>query len=436
MDSERAETHLRLLAERELRRAQDPARQPGPSRTTPAAVITVSQVAHALVIAGALDNAIGGSIVQELALALESRQPESPPSPGPRSRRWWPAGMSSAARPAAVPPLLVATGLTMSIPDGTLHLLSYLQTSHRTRFLVVARTADPAGLDGLTASDEAGTRYRLTFTGGSSSHDWAGELVVSPDPPPGLRWLEIAGPGSPAQRIELIAGPGPDCSTTGVPPSPGEHLLQVTAADLLARLPDFPPEERRAQAAGSQLPSVNPNFGEIVRALESAGALSPDSRVPGQFAVLCEAVGIDDHGLTIPSNQDLPGPWAGVLTSDRRAKPPDGCAGIALTLPEIDGIVVSVTGLDTVDGISTLHLHASGMVSFRHRIGVHPLPLIWLRDSGGSWHATCYSGGGQTNGEGIMQLTVIPALSRPDWIEVVASGRSAEVRATVPLRWG
>jgi hypothetical protein len=35
-----------------------------------------------------------------------------------------------------------------------------------------------------------------------------------------------------------------------------------------------------------------------------------------------------------------------------------------------------------------------------------------------------------------MDVLVVPPLSRDtDWIEVIAAGRSAEVRATLPVRW-
>jgi hypothetical protein len=74
IDRERAETHLRLLAERELRHALDPA---APSSVTlgTSAVTTVSAVTHSLVAVGVLDTAAGRAIVNDLALALGCRRP-------------------------------------------------------------------------------------------------------------------------------------------------------------------------------------------------------------------------------------------------------------------------------------------------------------------------------------------------------------------------
>jgi hypothetical protein len=71
---------------------------------------------------------------------------------------------------------------------------------------------------------------------------------------------------------------------------------------------------------------------------------------------------------------------------------------------------------------------------------------IWIRDSGGRWHATCARGwsGVVDHGEVTMRLQVLPPLSRAAaWIDVLASGQidvlasgqSAEVRVTLPLRW-
>ena len=61
---------------------------------------------------------------------------------------------------------------------------------------------------------------------------------------------------------------------------------------------------------------------------------------------------------------------------------------------------------------------------------------IWVRDSGGRWHATRACGWAGASGEVTMRLQVLPPLSRDTaWIDVLAAGHSAEVRVTLPLRW-
>jgi hypothetical protein len=64
-------------------------------------------------------------------------------------------------------------------------------------------------------------------------------------------------------------------------------------------------------------------------------------------------------------------------------------------------------------------------------------PAIWIRDSGGRWHATRTGNWSAEHDDGVtMHLEVVPPLSRATtWIEVLAAGQTAEARATAPLRW-
>lgn len=76
---------------------------------------------------------------------------------------------------------------------------------------------------------------------------------------------------------------------------------------------------------------------------------------------------------------------------------------------------------------------------------------VWICDSGGRWHAAppayCFADGGSHRvlggrrpggaGERALTLRLVPPLARSTpWIEVLADGPSAEVRARLPLRWG
>jgi hypothetical protein len=445
VDSERAETYLRLLAERELRRALAQARTAPARPADPAAnteITVVNRVARALITVGALDAGSTGAIQEDLALALRFRLDPA--------KQWWPrrpVGRRSAVggQPTAVPPQVVAVRFRLPIPDGSLRVLSYARTGSGCLFTVVARLRRRAlsgithPLSQFTATDDTGTSYRLRFSAtGGGPDDYDGQLILVPEPPPGLRWLEITGPGMPGRRVDLIAGREPDCLVTPASLSVGEQLLNTIAVSLLTALPDFPPEVRRKIAAASLGLSIHAatSLGDIVAGLESAGALSPDSPLPGQLAALCEGLAISDHGVTGRPALELPGPWESLLAHYLRRMrdpaPPNGCAGIALTLPEVDGIVFAVLGLHNTDGISMLHVHASGLPPGRGGL----LPVIWLRDSAGRWHVTSASPGPETGGEATMRVVVVPPVARTTWIEVVVAGRTAQARATVPLRWG
>ena len=69
---------------------------------------------------------------------------------------------------------------------------------------------------------------------------------------------------------------------------------------------------------------------------------------------------------------------------------------------------------------------------------VRPLPALWARDSSGRWHATRTQGVGPSpaSREVILWLTIVPPLdSGTPWIDVIATGRSAEARVRLPLCW-
>ncbi len=92
----------------------------------------------------------------------------------------------------------------------------------------------------------------------------------------------------------------------------------------------------------------------------------------------------------MPPARDLPDPWASMLVHRRR--------GTTQTAPERN-----------------------------------LAPAIWVRDSAG-WHATRVSR--HHEGDITMRLEVVPPLGHGTaWIEVILAGQSAEVRATLPLRW-
>ncbi len=75
----------------------------------------------------------------------------------------------------------------------------------------------------------------------------------------------------------------------------------------------------------------------------------------------------------------------------------------------------------------------------RSDTGLFSLPTAmvrgWLR---GRWHTTQTEGVSHpvVNGEVVLWLRIRPPLDRSTtWIDVMATGQSAEARATLPLRW-
>jgi hypothetical protein len=181
----------------------------------------------------------------------------------------------------------------------------------------------------------------------------------------------------------------------------------------------------------------------VIAALQAAGALSPLSPVPGQFAALCARLRLTGCGITAPPARDLPGPWRGMLAHDRRgqartASAADGAAATAVALPDLDGITLAILGLHNCLGRTVVHMHASGPLN---QVSYTPAelyywPVTWIRDSDGRWHATRILGRSGIAGGTALRMEVVPPLSHATTgIEIIATGRSAEARARLPLHW-
>jgi hypothetical protein len=356
-----------------------------------------------------------------------------------------------------MPPVtaIAALGARIDLDGCSVYLLSCARTGPGVCFTTVAllslgeqlglsQPLEP-GVERLTATDDAGTSYRVRFTShdalkvqlrlqttDASSAPVTGWLSLIPDPAPGVRWLELHAPGQAGLRVDLsTAGePARTCAVTPTRLSPGEHLLYCEAANRLAGQLAFFPARRTLAAAKSSV-----RIGDVVAGLVAAGVLAADSPVPGQLAALYGQLGMTGHSIAAAPVHDLPEPWLSMLDNyDRPASPapPDGYAGAALTLPALDGVTYTILGLHTSDGGCTLHVHGSGVPPLADG---RVLPLIWLRDGAGRWHATRAAGGTQHRGEAIMLLAVTPPLLRAPSVEICVTGRTAQVRATVPLRW-
>ena len=475
MDRERAETYLRQLAEAELRRARTlpAARIPGRRNTARLAL-----VAQALVAVGAVDAGTADQIRADLEVAVAVRQPgqENQASPGqrglpPDARKRLARLMhspSGRAGTVALPVSGLSTGDTRPAPHRAswrvvpagqvipirdddvrreLLLVAYLHSADGARFTMAGWPFRP-----LTAVDDHGASYQLGFRGGHA----AAELVLRPDPPHQIRWLDlITAPGEPATRIDLDPQiPAPDVTVTRNAHSPGELLLDVIAARILCSGAAVPQDDLEHPAAGAAdlRAFIADGPGDIVGALHASGALPPASPVPGQLAGLCTRIGIPGHGITAPP-ADLPEPWHSMLTRPRRlpqAGPAPGIAAATVAeLPELDGAHITILGLhhSTIVGLhnsatqTIVHMLVTGVTpedDWTYGRVVRPLPALWVRDSSGRWHATRTNGTGLSgnSGEVILWLEIVPPLdSGTLWIDVVATGRSAEVRVRLPLCW-
>jgi hypothetical protein len=483
MDRERAETYLRQLIEAELRRAA--AQYPGTAAEA-GCIARVLRIATALIAAGCLSEDAVLELVDELTLALLVRRagwPLDPADPALRSRLRRPPrhpaapqarhpAAPQARHPAApqaghqaAPPLaadrVVPVGQLIPVrgaaASGEICLLSYAHTDGGALLTLVAAggpfglmepvaawAGSPAGqfthwrqvepsFSQFRATDATGTSYRMTYRG-NSPHPGEWTLRLSPAPPRDLGWLDLrTSPDGPAVRIDLDGPPASiEVTVSEAAASPGEQLLGNLAMHLLTAPP-----------AGSTGPptDVLDGLGDVLAALQAAGALSPLSPVPGQFAALCVQLNLAGHGITAPPARDLPAPWLSLLAHRRRRKPRpvpahDGYAAAAVGLPELDGVRLSLLGLhNSGDGtIARMYVSRQARWTYWGPAQLNMAPVIWIRDSGSRWHGTRFVRLGE--GDLATRLQVVPPLSgSTTWIEIYVAGQSAEVRATVPLRW-
>jgi hypothetical protein len=488
MNREGAETFLRLLAEAKLREqlAPDPppwAGGPGAGRAK------VSAVGRALITVSALDQQTVADVLADFDLTVNVRRLHGPdPAPmGPRAGPAWAMPAPSMVRPAGTaggtPPLahdpdrraadrFVPIGLTVPFHEsdlsGELYLMSFAHTDAGAR--LIALWGQPAlspehglGLQQaewfpvrlFTVTDDRGTAYELDFTPADGAQ-WISQIHLHPAPPDGTRWLQVAAPPGPAVRVNLnpASGPPGDEPVGGAPEisaanlSAGEQLLTALAEELLlvavrlrlAGRPepgDIAPRVTQAMGAG---------LGDIVAGLEAVGALPPLSPIPARLAALCASLRIGGHEITVAPADDLPEPWLSLLAYYQRRKPDtaqvhDGFAAVTAALPALDGIRLALVGLHNSQGSTVLHVLARG-VRREERFGPYGVNLdfplsFWVRDNAGRWHAARPAGWYPADPEHAIGLALVPPLPRSTtWVEVLAIGRSGEVRARLPVCWG
>jgi hypothetical protein len=359
---------------------------------------------------------------------------------------------------------VVPVGQVIPAPmlDGALILLPYIQAPGRARFAAARGVAWSPGGRGLgpepgtrpqprrlTAADDQGTSYQPVFRGSPE----VGVLELRPAPPHQIRWLDFTIiPGEPAIRIELDPQdpqlPAPAVTVTRTAHSPGELLLDVIAAKLVTIAPDLPHgnPDQLAAATRELRAFAGDRLGDLVAALHAADVLSSASPVAGQLAGLCTRIGLSGHGITAPP-ADLPETWQSTLTRYHRRQPyqtpaPGSWATAVAELPELDGTSVTILGLHhgTFDTM-ILHTLVSGVRTeddWKYARVVRPLPVLWIHDDSGRWHATQTHGISHpvVNGEVVLWLRIWPPLDRgTTWIDVVATGQSVEAQATLQLHW-
>ena len=271
VDRERAETHLRLLAEAELRRVMTMPAGSILGRRHPAPLALAAQALTAVDAVGA-DAA--DQIQADVSLAVAARRRTV--ARGPRPGRLQPARRRASWR-------VVPVGQVIRVRDGGIRrdvpVMAYAQSAGGARFITADWLFGPLT---VTAADDQGVSYQISWAGEMAPR----ELLLRPDPRHQIRWLDLtADPGQPATRIDLdrpSSAPAPGVTATQDSCSPGELLLDVIAARILTATAPLARGNPGPQAATDGLRAfVGDGPGHIVTALHAAGLLPPTAQLVG-----------------------------------------------------------------------------------------------------------------------------------------------------------
>ena len=455
-----AETYLRNRAESELRRYRG-----GGQDSMLEATGRVRAVAAAFAGTGVLDPVVADTVVDELTTALMIRLPgdlRTRRTAGVRQIRHTPP---SARTPAGQLPVTVTpVGALLQLRDGETDMDVYLFAAISTPELACVSTgilslpkgslpprsgqrqglplpSPPRLLSGwglqgvpgdLRAVDETGRSYDLVFNGGGDGTWSTGQFNLLANPrrrPPGASqnwtWLDI-GNEEHSVRIDLTASPpSSEVTTTANGLRAGEQFLRIrTEAMFGSGYHDI----------GTDLPAL----AAVVPALRAVGLLPEDSPSARQIAALCRRYAVTREDVSDPP-AELPGRWTDVLTGGQHGAgretggtgPPPAAAGLSVTFPETDGLMVVLSGLLTRGQRTAMTGAFFGPVENGYPEG----PCIWLRDDDGLWHVAKL-GSWSSGGVNVFNAEIVPPLPpAASAVDILVISRTADLRASAPLTW-
>jgi hypothetical protein len=458
VDSGRAETYLRDLAESDLRRYRGGAPQQGMLEAT----ARVRAVAAAFTRIEVLDPAVADGVVDDLTTALEIRSDREARTAVAHLRRAHRVPSSAVTRAGPGPVSVTPVGELLELRDGDTDVDVYLVAAIRTPTLACLGTGilslpkgslprrrekrqglppqasrllpgwSLPGVPGnLRALDDAGRSYDLSFSGGGDNTWSTGRFDVRSNPharwqtlPVSAAWLDV-GNDENSVRISLAAGsPAVEVTTTANGLAPGEQFLRIRAEAMFAT---------GSHDVGTDLEAL----AALVPALRAVGMLPEDSASAGLIAALCHRYAVSRQVIADPPTA-LPDRWADLLTGsyDSRqeaggASPPPAAAHLPVAFPETDGVTTVLSGLLTRGRRTTVIGAFFGAIEQGYPEG----PCIWLRDDGGLWHVAKPRnwGSGDIN---VFGASVIPPVAPSvSSVDILVISRTADVRASVPLTW-
>ncbi|HTT54341.1 MAG TPA: hypothetical protein VMH35_23365 [Streptosporangiaceae bacterium] len=461
MDSSAAETHVRLLAEAELRQATRAPRygwldddfRTGGEPPGEVGLLRVKAVLSALDLVGAVSAGTAQSVLGEFTSALAARglapaegllrvvlPGEGEPAAGQPAEPAAPPGAYRAIPIAAVIPagwegyqgdvhvqtLILAPGSAMII---TMFVSTWREVASLPGGTVPGQPSfPPFGDSGLT--DDQGRRYQLDYQAAEGGWFQYGVLSISPVPPAGVQWLDMPTGAGPALRIQLAQSvPAARVTSQRIQPAAaGEHLLTAVGDTLLGG----------GAMAGISATAIAASLAEVADALRAVQVLPDDSVTAAHLAALCQRRSIEVRGPLADRARTagLPRPWADVLAQGRGG-PGEGRPGVVpvgAVLPEIDGARFVLAGLSSWERQVSMPVLVWGWSPWP-RVFRSGQPFSWwARDDTGCWHV------GRTSPYQLIARTFHVEFTPPlhpdaTSLDIMLSGSAARVTVSVPLCW-
>lgn len=394
--TDEAETFLRLIAEAELRGAIEPGSAESGLRRLEIIADTLTKV-------GQLEPEVAESVVacQELALAARGKIDGDP-------HRYRTVG-----RPARI------------------RLLTLVLAPDRTVLTLTATRPDPRPDDAFeilwpaTASDSRGARYRTRFAefGGAISH-----LELEPPVRPGPHWLEVTfQPGTTPYRISLTASAAPPVQFTS---EPSERRVERYLDSVTEQLLRPGSQDRDLRDL------IEPDY--VLTVLRGVHAIRKADPALRRLVTLARRQRIRlPADLAKVADTDLLPSWTSVLDHAGARDGPDGLVPIAAVLPELDGTRWVIASLSSGPASARLLVLCWGgsRRSGRYGLGSELGEFTWsASDSAGRWHlvTSSRSSGNHTD----LELGLTPPIDpNADNLDLMLSGRSGTITASVPLSW-
>ncbi len=414
-----------------------------------ACVDRLTSLATAFASAGAVDEEVAESLVDDMRTSLAARGLIDPDDllSGMRfvHQQHHPATSTVSVR-------VIPVGATFDCQtddrSGRVHLGAMMLDANSAELTVVARfspapTANAAAMtrrhgrhplmatfDACSATDDRGGSYHAHFSGGGSDDEWDGTLHFSPVPPATARWLDVTVPGAAPVRVDLTAAPVSYAVTSTQLAADGlaERYVDGVCVELLQSGP-----------VNGLADDETANKAAAVAGLLGSGVLTDRSPALRRFAAVARRARLDlPASLAGIRAGELPAEWLAIGDRPDRDDAPHGVIALAAMLPELEGARCVVTGIRSDPEDTTLHINAHGWPTAPHFRSVSLEPFTCTaRDDVGGWYVTDHMGGGfHSDGRADIDLRLLPAVSpAARSLEIILTGKTGQVSVTVPLDW-